>query len=51
MSDDQIYALVPSNTTGRYALDDAQYGADITSRQPLDCISLICLLRLMSITL
>jgi hypothetical protein len=35
MPDDTVYMLVISSTRGRYALDDAEHGQDITSGQAL----------------
>jgi hypothetical protein len=35
MKDDTIYTLVPSSNRGRYALDDAVYGHDLTSGEAI----------------
>ncbi len=35
MLDDTVYTLVMSSTRGRYALDDAEHGQDITSGQDI----------------
>ena len=35
MTDDTIYTLVASSNRGRYALDDAVYGHDLTSGEAI----------------
>jgi Domain of unknown function (DUF5348) len=35
MRDETIYTLVPSTNRGRYALDDPDYGSDLTSGEVL----------------
>jgi len=35
---DEVRTLVASTTGGRYALDDAQYGRDLSSGQPVEIL-------------